>query len=168
MGRSSLWGTTPQASIAAACARWGFVEVVAGCVELIEGRDADPALVTALGGPEAARFLDAPPEQRYWLRVWGARGLLWSLRTARSRTPERPAADDPAVTTAVLSALADKHWRVREMAAKVVARHRLDAAQPAVTTMLADGTPRVRIAAARALRLLAGDTAPGQPDQPEP
>jgi HEAT repeat protein len=36
----------------------------------------------------------------------------------------------------------------------VVARYRVDEAQPAIAGLLADETPRVRTAAARALRLL--------------
>lgn len=77
----------------------------------------------------------------YWLRVWGARGLLWSW--------------DASAVPALRSALADEAWRVREMAAKVVARHRVDDVQPEVAALLHDGVPRVRAAAARALSVLA-------------
>jgi HEAT repeat protein len=154
MSAPSLWGSTPRDSITAACAERGPADVVAGCVRLIDddpgGPDHDPTLVAALAGPASVRFLDAPADQRYWLRVWGARGLLWALAADGA-----PAADEPEVTRAVVTALQDGHWRVREMALKVVARHRLDEAQPVVTGLLADGTPRVRAAAARALRLLA-------------
>jgi HEAT repeat protein len=145
----SLWGSTPRESIAAACARRGVTEVVAACVTLIRGGDVAPDLVAELAGPGQERFLDAPPDQRYWLRVWGVRGLLWALTA-----PGAPPATGRVVTAAVGVALGDRHWRVREMAAKLVARHGLDAARPALTVMLADGTPRVRVAAARALRLL--------------
>jgi hypothetical protein len=145
----SLWGTTPRQSIEAACARLGARVVIRGCVTLLGGEDVGPELIEPLAGPDQVRFLDAPDDQRYWLRVWGARGLLWALGT-----PQAPAADTPWVVDAVVGALGDEHWRVREMAAKVVARYRLDAAQPAIVVLLADGTPRVRTAAARALRLL--------------
>ena len=43
---------------------------------------------------------------------------------------------------------------MRENAAKVVARYRIDPCQPAITALLADEIPRVRVASARALRLL--------------
>jgi hypothetical protein len=150
MAGRSLWGTTPQASIAMACAERGTRAVVDSCIALIGGDDADPALVEALGGPHAPRYLDAPPDQRYWLRVWGTRGLLWALSAE-----DAPHADEPAIVAAMLEALADDQWRVRELGAKVVARYRVDEAHPAVTTLLDDEIPRVRFAAARALRLLA-------------
>jgi HEAT repeat protein len=151
-----LWGTTPRQSIEAACAGHGGPEVIASCVALIGGADADPALVAALGGPDAPRFLDAPPDQRYWLRVWGARGLLWALATEDAPPPDRPE-----IVEALVGALTDDHWRVREQAAKVIARYRVDEAHPAITALLDDEVPRVRYAAARALRLLASPDALG-------
>ena len=116
---------------------------------MIRGGEAEPAFITMLAGPGQERFLDEPEEQRYWLRVWGVRGLLWALTA-----PGAPSADDPVVTAAVVGALGDGHWRVREMALKLVARHCLDAAQPALIPLLTDDTLRVRVAASRALRLL--------------
>ena len=55
---------------------------------------------------------------------------------------------------AVTEALADEHWRVREMAAKVVAKHRVGAAFDAVTGLRHDPVPRVRAAAERATVVL--------------
>jgi hypothetical protein len=158
---------TPCQNIEAACATRGTPAVVAACVRLIGGADEDPALVTVLGGPDGARYLDAPADQRYWLRVWGMRGLLWALGAA-----DAPPADSPEIVAAVRGGLADERWRVREMAAKVVARHRVDDAQPAVVALLDDEVPRVRVAAARALRLLTSMRGPApDPDRapaPEP
>lgn len=134
----SLWGQTPRQSIAAATARHGHDAVVAACLDLLAGRDADPALVAALGGPRAPLDAVAP----YWLRVWGLRGLLWEW--------------DVRALPAVRGATGDDAWRVREMAAKVVARHRLDAALEEVVALQHDGVARVRVAAARAVRLLTG------------
>ena len=142
---------TPRRNIEAACARRGGREVVDACVELIGGGDADPELLVVLGGPDAPRYLDAPAYQRYWLRVWGARGLLWALGAEGA-----PPVAEPAIVEAVLGALADERWRVREMGAKVVGRHRIDEAQPMVVRLQADEVPRVRFAAGRALRLLTG------------
>ncbi len=139
-----MWGMTPRASIAAACEQRGAAAVVDGCMALVRGEDADPGLVAALGGPGQERYLDAPEEQRYWLRVWGARGLLWALDSG----------DDPRVAAAIGSALGDGHWRVREMAAKVAARHRIERCQPALAQLLTDENARVRAAAARAVRVL--------------
>jgi hypothetical protein len=56
-----------------------------------------------------------------------------------------------AVVDAVVEALADPAWRAREMAAKVVARRRLDDALEAVARLSWDPVPRVRAAASRAL-----------------
>jgi HEAT repeat protein len=77
----------------------------------------------------------------YWLRVWGARGLLWNW--------------DARAVASIRAALGDEAWRVREMAAKVVARHLVDDLQPHVAQLIHDPVPRVRAAASRALTLLA-------------
>jgi HEAT repeat protein len=139
----SLWGLTPRQSVELECARRGTAEVVAGCAALLAGGTADERLVLALGGPAAHAVLDGA--QQYWLRVWGARGLLYAW-------------DGQAADT-VTAALADEHWRVREMAAKVVRRHRLGEALPAVAALEHDPVPRVRAAAARALATLTANMA---------
>lgn len=105
MGSGSLWDLTPRESIEAECVRRGKDEVLRACVDLILGQDVDPALFAALGGPGATKFLDGNPhDDRYWLRVWGTRGLLWAW-------------DDTAMS-AIDVALHDEAWRVREMALK--------------------------------------------------
>jgi hypothetical protein len=146
MASRSLWGLTPRRSIEAECARRGRGAVTAGCIELLRGRRVDDGLVLALAGPAARGVLDGANggDDSYWLRVWGARGLLWAW-------------DDTAVPAvpAVVEALADGSWRVREMAAKVVARHLVGDALAAVVALTADPTPRVRTAAVRAVTLLA-------------
>ena len=142
MGGRSRWDTTPRRSVETACAEHGPEAVIAGCIALISGAETDPALIAALGGPRAPDFLDAPPARRYWLRVWAVRGLLWAPWGAG------------AATGTIIEALTDDHWRVREMAAKVVARHHVDEAQPAVAHLLTDDVERVRSAASRALRTL--------------
>ena len=115
--------------------------MIAGCVHLIVGEDVDPALLLALGGPGADKFLDGDSHvDMYWLRVWGTRGLLWVW--------------DGRALDAVKLALGDEAWRVREMAIKVVARHRLGDAFPAVAGLRDDPVPRVRTAATRALAVL--------------
>jgi HEAT repeat protein len=62
---------------------------------------------------------------------------------------------DAAALPAVEAALQDEAWRVREMALKVVARHRLEDALPAVAERQGDPSTRVRAAASRALIRLA-------------
>jgi hypothetical protein len=134
---------TPQQSIERECGRRGRAAVVAGCVALLGGGDADDQLILALGGPPARYVLDTGPApvHQYWLRVWAARGLLHAW--------------DEAAAAAVLGGLADESWRVREMSAKVVARHRLGEALEVVAGLRDDPVPRVRAAAARAVTLLA-------------
>lgn len=80
------------------------------------------------------------PDQRYWFRVWGARGLLWNW--------------DDSATGAITAALRDPSWRVREMAAKVIARHLVGDALAAVAGLRDDPAPRVRAAANRAVARL--------------
>lgn len=142
MTARSHWGLTPRESIEAESVRRGRQAVIAGCCDLIKGDDADGALILALGGPHARRVLDSDPRagQRYWLRVWGIRGLLWVW-------------DDSALG-AVVIALHDPAWRVRELAAKVVARHHLGDTFPVVVDLRDDPVRRVRAAAARAVAIL--------------
>ena len=100
----------------------------------------------ALGGPAAERHVQGEPrEDAYWLRVWGARGLLWAW-------------DDEAVPEVRL-ALADESWRVREMALKVIARQRMGELVTEVAGARVDPVPRVRQAAERALTLLTASDA---------
>ncbi len=84
----------------------------------------------------ARRLLDkgVPPDQAYWLRAWALRGLLLA---------------GPGDDLAPLgSALRDECWRVREMACKVVARHRLGDLLDECAELRNDTIGRVRDAAA--------------------
>ena len=132
--------TTPRLSIEAEAGRRGKPALVAGCIALLNREPVDDALVMALGAQAGMSVLDSGPQSQYWLRVWAARGLLWVW--------------DPVALPAIIAALEDEHWRVREMAAKVVARHLLGEAFEAVSEMSDDPVPRVVEAAARAVRVL--------------
>jgi HEAT repeat protein len=142
MAPDAHWDMTPRQSVERECARRGEAEVVAACVGLLAGEDADRAFVSAIGGPAAESVLGPHPrrDQRYFLRVWAARALLYAW--------------DGSAQEAVLAALADESWRVREMAAKVVARRQLGEALAAVAGLRSDPVPRVRAAAARAAAIL--------------
>jgi HEAT repeats len=139
---STSWGKSPRESIEQECESRGKAAFVDGCIELLEGREANAGLIVALGGPPA-RW--AGTDQRggpdYWLRVWAARGLLWAWGDA--------------ALPSLMKALDDDAWRVREMAVKVVARHRLNAAFPAVADLQNDPVARVRAVASRAVARLA-------------
>ncbi|SNS85083.1 hypothetical protein SAMN05421812_10248 [Asanoa hainanensis] len=138
-----MYAPPPRTRILAECERRGRGAVVDGCIALLAGADdRDASLIAVLGGPAASWALDpeegGPHSSRwYWVRVWAARGLLWAW-------------DDRAAST-VVRALADPQWRVREMAAKVVARHVVGEALTAVTVLRTDPIPRVRAAAHRAV-----------------
>lgn len=138
---NAIWDMTPRQGVEQECARRGEAEVAA-CITLLEGGDADREFVFAIGGPAAESVLGPHPrqDQRYFLRVWAARALLYAWKDSAQ--------------PAVLTALADESWRVREMTAKVVAKRRLGDALPIVAGMSDDIVPRVRAAAARATAIL--------------
>lgn len=132
---------TPRERVEAECSRRGRRAVVEGCARLVRGDRVDPGLLRALGGPAAEKFFDGREHaDLYWFRVWGARGLLWVW--------------DASATAAVLAALGDESWRVREMGLKVVARHLLGDALATAAKMQDDPVPRVRLAARRAVLVL--------------
>ncbi len=134
---------TPRKRIGSECKRRGTPELVAGCVALLAGQPVDDELILALGGLPATSVLDGYNGGRsgYWPRVWAARALLYAW--------------DESATAAVIAATGDGAWRVREMAAKVIARQQLGDALQAVATLRTDWVPRVRDAAERAVRVLA-------------
>jgi hypothetical protein len=79
----------------------------------------------------------------YWVRTWGARGLLHSW--------------DDRATDSIVAGLGDEHWRPAEMCLKVVARHDVAGAADGVVQLLLHPLPRVRIQALRAIAVV-GDT----------
>lgn len=129
----------PRENVAAECARHGEPEVVARCIALIDGGDADDSFLIAISCGVARAVLDGREGGRtgHWPRVWGTRALLYAW--------------DAAAEPAVMRATSDAHWRVREMAAKVIARRLVGDGLDAVASMRDDPVPRVRAAAERAL-----------------
>ena len=122
--------------------------MASGCVAILEGRDVDAALVLALGGPHATFVLTGRESGKTgsWPRVWAARGLLYAW--------------EDSATPAVVRAATDEAWRVREMVARVVARHRLEDALSAVIELQGDQVRRVRVAAERAvIKIVVGNHA---------
>jgi HEAT repeat protein len=131
--------TTPRQRIEAECRRRGRDEVAAGCVALLGGDDRDTELLRSLGGAGADHLMSGRThaDVQMWQRIWATRGLLWAW--------------DGSAVDALRVALTDESWRVREMAAKVVARHCVGDLVAQVAAMHDDTVPRVRQAAARAL-----------------
>jgi hypothetical protein len=141
---STAQASTPKQRIAAECARDGAKALTTACAALLEGRAAEVSddMITVLGGEPARYVLDGGEGGRagYWPRVWAARGLLHQW--------------DPAATAAIIGATHDEAWRVREMAAKVIARHKVGDALDAVAALRTDEVERVRAAASRAVTVL--------------
>ena len=139
----------PHERITAECARRGKAALVAGCVALLHGRhdEVDDDLVRTLGGDPAEYVLSGGEggKEGYWPRVRAARGLLHAW--------------DDTATDAIIHATADDAWRVREMAAKVIARHRVGTALAAIAELRADKIARVRAAAERAVMILTAQSA---------
>ena len=131
----------PRRSVESLVAELGAPAVVESCRKLLAGREVDGPIVHALGGPPARWAVHGgAPGPDYWLRVWALRGLLWQW--------------DDSASGAVVRALSDEAWRVREMAAKVVARHRVDEALDVLLELRSDPVARVRTAASRAVTAL--------------
>ncbi len=136
--------STPGALVAVAEQRWGCDEVIRRARLLVESRSERLApdlleLAVVLGELSDPEWLSTgkEPGHGYWARVWAVRALLYIW--------------DDSAASAVMRALGDEHWRVREMAAKVAGRHEMGEAADALGRMLGDDVERVRIAAVRAL-----------------
>lgn len=136
---------TPRDRLAAARAARGERAIVVACVAALEGREVSDDLLLVLGGAPARGVLAGREGGRagYWPRVWGARGLLYVF--------------DASAAPALARASRDESWRVREMIAKVAARHRVAEALAAIDALRGDPVPRVRAAAERAVAVILSD-----------
>jgi hypothetical protein len=139
---ASIWGTTPRHSIEAAAETVGDAAIVDDCLAILAGRRVDDEFLYVIAGPGARTVLSGREggPLGYWPRTWALRALLYVW--------------DDRATGAVVAATEDEAWRVREMAAKVVAKHRLDDGLEAMLSLRADPVERVRAAAARARQRL--------------
>lgn len=151
---ASQWGVSPKESVLAEVRRVGLAEVVARCTDILSGRGLDDRFLFVLAGPASRQVLDGREGGRdgYWPRVWALRGMRYAYGDAAA--------------TSVIEATADRSWRVREMAAKVIGAHAIDDGLDALSRLVDDPVPRVRVAGARARIALtnAASTAPrGEP-----
>jgi HEAT repeat protein len=125
--------------IADLAVRLGVPHFVAVCADLMAGAERDEYVeeLRGLGGHEGAEWKD------YWVRTWGARGLLhvW----------------DDSATDAIVRGLADEHWRPAEMSLKVTAKHEVAGTGDGAAALADHELPRVRSQAMRALAVT-GDT----------
>ena len=128
--------------------RIGVTEFVVVCTDLMQGADRLDHLealraLTGLDWSPGAAVFDRERWQDYWLRTWGARGLLHVWHDS--------------ATPAVVAGLSDDHWRPAEMCLKVTTRHEVAGAGDGAAGLGDHALPRVRAQAMRALSV-AGDT----------
>ncbi len=133
------------ADLAARLGTHAFVEV---CTDLLAGAPRERYVVElrALTGHawEAGdAVLDPMSWPDYWVRTWGARGLLHVWH------------DD--ATDAVVTGLGDEHYRPAEMCLKVSARHAVAGTGDGAALLAGHELPRVRVQALRCLGVT-GDT----------
>ena len=132
--------------IADLAARLGVRRFVAVCTDLMAGAEREEhleALRGLTGHDPIDKVLDRDSWHDYWVRTWGARGLLhvW----------------DDAATDAVVCGLADEHWRPAEMCLKVAAKHDVAGTGDGAAALAVHELPRVRAQAMRALAVV-GDS----------
>lgn len=140
---ATRWGKTPRESIEDECRRVGTPRVVERCVSILRDGDVDVETLRALAGPAVEPILRGGEGglDGYWPRVWAMRSFLYAW--------------NPTAVDVVIRGADDDAWRVREMSAKVVARHQLIDAFEAMGRLRDDDVARVRAASERALvRLL--------------
>lgn len=134
--------------IAELAARLGVPAFTGVCVALLAGapREAHIEELRLLTGHDwrpGDGVLDRAVWDDYWVRTWGARGLLhvW----------------DDSASAAVVAGLADEHWRPAEMCLKVATKHDVAGAGDGAAALSTHDLARVRAQAMRTLGA-GGDT----------
>jgi HEAT repeat protein len=134
--------------VAALAGRIGVERLVGVCTDLMSGASREEYVeelrsLTGHAWQPGDEVFDPEVWRDFWLRTWGARGLLYVW--------------EDSAAGAVVAGLDDPHWRPAEMCLKVSTRRELGAGGPAAVRLSVHELPRVR---AQALRTLgaAGDT----------
>ncbi|MGH3496969.1 MAG: HEAT repeat domain-containing protein [Nocardioidaceae bacterium] len=136
----------PRDLVAEALREYGEHAVIDCCLALLEGEVEYASLPVPMAFFGMRSWADAPRAQLtardldFWPRTWGARGLLYAWM--------------PYAEPGVVRGLGDRHWRVREMCAKVVVHRELGSAADVLIPLVDDEVTRVRVAAIRALALV--------------
>ncbi len=122
--------------------------VVDLCVDLMTGavREDHVAELPYLSGhawEPGDAVLDGSSWKDYWVRTWGARGLLYAW--------------DDSAAPAVVAGLADEDWRPAEMCLKVATKREVGGAGDGAAALSTHELPRVRTQAMRTLGVV-GDT----------
>lgn len=126
----------------------GRARLVEVCCDLLGGADRTayvPELRYLTGHSWDAGDLvrDDTVWKDYWVRTWGARGLLYCW--------------DDSASGAIVRGLADEHYRPAEMCLKVSAKHDVAGSGPGAAALTTHELPRVRANAVRTLGVV-GDT----------
>jgi HEAT repeat protein len=121
--------------LAAAVERYGEATVVERAISLLAGNNEGEEFLLYVGGEHARGILGGAPPL-YWPELWGTRALLYVWNDSARE--------------AVVAALGNQAWRVREMAARVAAARDVSVTG-ALVGLVTDEVARVRAAAARAL-----------------
>jgi HEAT repeat protein len=134
---------TPREAVAKACREAGERQVALWCAELIMEPDWEHPVLKWIGGASLAAYRERDltnEVNEYWLRVWGARALLYAWA--------------PQAAPAVVAGLDDPAWRVREMCGKVARLRELGEAAEPLARLTTDETVRVRLVAVKALAVV--------------
>lgn len=126
----------------------GDRELVEQCCQLLTGARREDHLdaLRYLSGhsfEEGDGALDPQIWHDYWIRTWGARGLLYVW--------------EDVATGAVMGGLRDEHWRPAEMCLKVATKREVGGAGDGAARLSTHELPRVREQAMRTLGAV-GDT----------
>lgn len=126
----------------------GEPRAVSSCVALLQGADREDHLavlphLTGLSLEPGSPRRDPASWPDYWVRTWGARGLLhvW----------------DESASPVVVAGLTDAHWRPAEMCLEVATRREVGGAGDGAASLSDHELPRVRAQAVRTLGAV-GDT----------
>lgn len=141
-------GARVQDQIVGLAARVGLARFVDVCTDLLAGAPRERYVDELRGLTGAAwepgdRVFDRTSWGDFWVRSWGARGLLHVWH------------DD--ATAAIVAGLGDEHYRPAEMCLKVAARHEVAGSGDGAAALAGHDLPRVRAQALRCLAVV-GDT----------
>jgi len=128
--------------------RIGAPAYISACVDLLEGAPRERYVVelrclTGHAWQPGDAVLSPTSWGDFWVRSWGARGLLHVWHDS--------------ATAAVVVGLGDEHYRPAEMCLKVAARHEVAGTGDGAARLAGHDLPRVRAQAMRALAVV-GDS----------
>lgn len=128
--------------IAGLAARIGTARFVDVCTDLLAGAPRERYVdelrdLTGAAWAPGDRVFDRTAWGDFWVRSWGARGLLHVWHDS--------------ATPAIVAGLGDEHWRPAEMCLKVATRHDVAGAGDGAAALAGHPLTRVRAQAARCL-----------------